>query len=240
MRYEIIRELGNELEKRIGEEISTFDLALAILKDKVSDDTQFTRLAQYIDSEGLWLTARLIQEAKERGIKLDFSKYEGECVGLPHNIPFVIKQGRRSNAGFDKKIEEIKEICFWRGGYGDPSGPVIVNLDGEIATRIELPFGYDRGFYSDNELEHFMRDESAIEDLMPRAEFLSRFKALGVGLWAREYRDDGVLDGTQWELKITYKDGKKRKYRGSNDFPSSFVKACELFGFPVYDDEDDE
>ena len=31
MRYEIIRELGNELEKRIGEEISAFHLAQAIL-----------------------------------------------------------------------------------------------------------------------------------------------------------------------------------------------------------------
>ncbi len=239
MRYEIIEELGSELEKRMGEEISAFDLALATLKNKAVSDAHFTRLKQYIDSEGLWLTSRLIQEARERGIKLDFSKYKDACVGLPHVIPFVIKQGRESNARFDEKSEQIKEICFWRGGYGDPSNPVIINLEGEMATRIEMPYGYNRGLYSNEELELFMRERSEIEDLMTRAEFLSRFKELNVGLWARKYEDNHALDGTQWELKITYNDGKKRTHYGSNDFPRLFDNACELFGFPVYGDDEE-
>ena len=56
-------------------------------------------------------------------------------------------------------------------------------------------------------------------------------------MWAKDYSDPTVLDGTQWELEITYKDGKTRKYEGSNNFPRTFDDLRKLVGDEIFEEQ---
>lgn len=40
--------------------------------------------------------------------------------------------------------------------------------------------------------------------------------------WKEEYIDNTVIDGLEWKLQITYKDGFVKQYIGKNDFPNNF------------------
>lgn len=39
--------------------------------------------------------------------------------------------------------------------------------------------------------------------------------------WKEEYIDNTVIDGAEWKLQITYKDGEIKQYTGKNDFPNN-------------------
>ena len=71
-----------------------------------------------------------------------------------------------------------------------------------------------------------------------KKEFLDEFQKLNIGMWAKNYSDPTILDGTQWNLEITYKDGKTRKYWGSNDFPRTFDSLSKLVGGESFEDEE--
>ena len=225
MYTELIRMLADELEGMIGEEITTDELLMKVYMDKIADE-KLISLAQYIDdTDETWIAFRLVQEAKEIGIKLDFSKYKGTALPLYH-LPFAIKQGRKRNARFDNKIEEIKEIRYWCGGFFDPEDTIKIRFDGEKVLRFKIPFDFK---------------ESSIEELIElgfikcdtletnKKEFLAELQKVNVGMWAKEYSDYGLVeDGTQWKFEITYNDGKTRKYEGSNDFPRTFNALSSL------------
>lgn len=40
--------------------------------------------------------------------------------------------------------------------------------------------------------------------------------------WENKYVKDNIVDGMDWQLQITYKDGNVRHYSGKNAFPSNF------------------
>lgn len=46
--------------------------------------------------------------------------------------------------------------------------------------------------------------------------------------WKEEYIDNTGIDGVEWKLQITYKDGEKRQYTGKNDFPNNFEYLDEI------------
>lgn len=53
--------------------------------------------------------------------------------------------------------------------------------------------------------------------------------------WKRKYADPDILDGTQWNLKVTYSDRKPLNIYGSNAYPphwSKFMKIIEEFTVP--------
>lgn len=40
--------------------------------------------------------------------------------------------------------------------------------------------------------------------------------------WKNKYEDNSIMDGTEWKLQITYKNGEIKEYYGKNDFPNNF------------------
>jgi hypothetical protein len=56
------------------------------------------------------------------------------------------------------------------------------------------------------------RQIAAIRQMMRKADLLK---------WRRNYIDDGVMDGTQWEVEMLIGKRTYRKY-GSNEFPEQF------------------
>lgn len=236
MYTELIRMLADELEGMIGEEITTDELLMKVYMDKIADE-KLISLAQYIDdTDETWIAFRLVQEAKEIGIKLDFSKYKGATIPFYH-IPFAIKQGRKRNAKFDNKTGEIQEIRYWCGSFFDPANSIKIRFDGEKVVRLEIPFMCDES--NANEMIEFgLIKSEALE--MSKKEFLVEFQKLNIGMWAKDYSDPTILDGTQWRFEITYNDGKTRKYEGSNDFPRTFNALSKLVGDESFEEEEGE
>lgn len=56
---------------------------------------------------------------------------------------------------------------------------------------------------------------------------IKELKSINVFNWNSKYVDMDILDGTQWELEIEV-DGGHIKKHGSNMFPDSWNKFCEL------------
>lgn len=81
------------------------------------------------------------------------------------------------------------------------------------------------------------------EDGETKEKFLEELKTIHMCEWRRKYDSTdygvGVLDGTQWEAVLTYRDGRKEKFKGSNAYPFSFDKFCELMGCREEEEEDD-
>lgn len=64
---------------------------------------------------------------------------------------------------------------------------------------------------------------------------------LHLGEWKHYYKPDRfgvcILDGIQWELEIEYKNGKKKSWGGSNDYPYNFEELLSLLGVEnIYED----
>ena len=86
--------------------------------------------------------------------------------------------------------------------------------------------GYERIMLKDNQI--FYINDRFIGNLEPTkivtdnevGEFLKTCDEIKLWSWKKEYFDQGVMDGTQWELKIK-KSGKLRgrNISGSNSYP---------------------
>ena len=40
--------------------------------------------------------------------------------------------------------------------------------------------------------------------------------------WKEKYENQNIIDRTEWNLQINFKDGTKKLYSGKNDFPNNF------------------
>ncbi len=47
--------------------------------------------------------------------------------------------------------------------------------------------------------------------------------------WKKKYDNKYILDGTQWELKVSLTGGRERNYYGSNDYPPYWKELKALF-----------
>ena len=94
----------------------------------------------------------------------------------------------------------------------------------------------DRIIYRDNKVNHELFESNYIlKSTEPSVkdwdQFFDVMDKLKVWSWKKDYNDEGMLDGTQWELIIKIKGKKRRKIYGSNAYPEPkgtfkfFIKA---------------
>lgn len=228
---ELIKILGDTLEEKIGEEISTYDLLTLVYEEKITNKRLLYYAMDFDDLTIIQIHARILQEAKERGIKLVPTK-KCDKIDMIHTIPYIIKHGRKNNARFDNKTPEIKEIEFYFGGWTSPYGPVIIRFDGDKVMHYILHRGCDK-----SSIDEDLVISSKTLDKSKR-EFLESLKNINIGLWAKEYSSiEEIMDGSQWELIITYNNGKTRNFSGSNDYPRNFDDLCRLVEHPDNEEE---
>ena len=82
----------------------------------------------------------------------------------------------------------------------------------------------DRIIYRDNKVNHELFESYYIlKSTEPTAkeweQFFDVMDNLKVWSWKKDYNDEGMLDGTQWELIIKIKEKRGRKIYGSNAYP---------------------
>ena len=96
--------------------------------------------------------------------------------------------------------------------------------------------GYERIIWQNDKLYHycdgiFIDEDFTIPSTKDWEEFWDKVDVLKVWSWKKDYNNDDVLDGTQWELTIKREGRRKRRIFGSNAYPEpkgtfdSFIKA---------------
>ena len=94
----------------------------------------------------------------------------------------------------------------------------------------------DRIIYRDNKVNHeLFESDYILKSTEPSTkeweQFFDVIDNLKVWSWKKDYNDEGMLDGTQWELIIKIKGKRGRKIYGSNAYPepkgtfNSFIEA---------------
>ncbi len=144
-------------------------------------------------------------------------------------------KAEQRETAFDEAVPTIARLIFTIGGYFDGVETRTFTLtDDHLRMDIDLSkLHKPSNFYIEPDY------------LMSKEEFLDGFRELHIGEWRRYYDSFdygwGVLDGTSWNLVIEYIDGRKVEYGGSNAYPYNFDRFCELIGYEVEtEDEEDE
>ena len=101
------------------------------------------------------------------------------------------------------------------GGFLGRSFGVEINVEGSSAKYTVLDYGYE------------LFSEETI-NLTPKKveEFLGLLKKIKIFEWERQYKDPGVIDGTNWSVEIICKD-KKYEFSGNNAYPDTWESFCE-------------
>ena len=121
--------------------------------------------------------------------------------------------------------------------------------------------GYERIIWQDKKLYHQFFEQAYPEDeeVKPNKvlgvttpstkdweEFWQAVDALKVWSWKKDYYDEGVDDGLQWELKIKREGRRRRRIFGSNAYPepkgtfNSFIKALNKLSNSKIEFEEEE
>ena len=99
--------------------------------------------------------------------------------------------------------------------------------------------GYERIIWQNDKFYHHfdgnfvegLEEDFTIPSTKDWEEFWDTVDTLKVWSWKKDYNNDDVLDGTQWELTIKREGRRKRRIFGSNAYPkpkgtfNSFIKA---------------
>lgn len=153
---------------------------------------------------------------------------------------------------FSQSIEHIDTISLLITSFSSPKEPIIIKFVGDMV--VSVPRWYLEEFeYEISKFNEFDISEKERITILSQNEyitvlhttkqvFLRSFDELNIGAWDKTYStlkyDMEILDGTQWELTITYKSGKVAKYGGSNAYPYNFDDLCQLFGIDNSDEEE--
>ena len=74
-------------------------------------------------------------------------------------------------------------------------------------------------------------------------EFWKTIDEIDAWRWGKDYFNQDILDGTQWELVIDRKGKRRRRIFGSNDYPPNFNLLIDainkLAGTDIEHDEED-
>ena len=121
--------------------------------------------------------------------------------------------------------------------------------------------GYERIIWQNNKFQHqffehiFPEDEEVKPNKVLSAttpstkdweEFWNEVDVLKVWSWEKDYYNEGVDDGVQWELKIKRQGRRRRRIFGSNAYPeprgtfNSFIKALKKLSKSKIEFEEEE
>ena len=114
--------------------------------------------------------------------------------------------------------------------------------------------GYERIIWQNDKLYHHcdgnfvegLEEDFTIPSTKDWDEFWDTVDKLKVWSWKKDYNNDDVLDGTQWELTIKREGRRKRRIFGSNAYPepkgtfNSFIKALNKLSKSEIEFEEEE
>ncbi len=119
---------------------------------------------------------------------------------------------------FNDGLTSLKRVDFTVGGFHEGYTDYVIKFNDTDEAVFEI--------------YRFRQKEEGYGTISKRG-CISKLQSLYIGEWKKRYWAD-VLDGTQWELKLTFADNKVKKYYGSNAYPFSYkdlIDAIEEWEF---------
>lgn len=114
-----------------------------------------------------------------------------------------------------KRIKTIKEFEFSIGGcFGD-------------TEKLHIKDGIVKAWRVESLYEQFTHKDVQGKPLKNKTLFINQLNELQVLSLNKEYWKP-VMDGTQWELKITYNGNLKKHVHGSNHYPDNFNELIKI------------
>ena len=135
-------------------------------------------------------------------------------------------------------MESIEILNFYIGGFFGGYERIIWQND-------KLHHQFFEGNFDDDEEPDKVLNETA-PSTTDWEEFWQAIDALKVWSWKKDYYDEGVDDGLQWELKIKRQGRRRRRIFGSNAYPepkgtfNSFIKALNKLSNNKIEFEEEE
>lgn len=204
--YEIF--LKGKDEKQIMTAVRGIKQEIGSLKNIMEDSTYGEEMAIHPSEEvRLWCNRLYLERAKEALVEVG-GTYKPSKAEL-------------KVASFDNSVPNISKVVFEIGGFCNGQEIRTITIDGDnIYMKIE---------HSPKIKEN---DEPSYCDYAySKEEFIEGIKKLHLGEWRRNYYDNDICDGTQWELTIEFADGHKTfKSCGSNEYPYNFYELQVLLG----------
>lgn len=124
-------------------------------------------------------------------------------------------------ASFNERLASMKKVEFKISNFPYPSNARVVSIEGDGLLLCE------GNPYAPKEMKcvHYQCDV---------AEFINALRAFEFGGWRRRYDTYrygvAVMDGTSWELKLTFGDGEASvRFTGDNAYPYNYERLEELF-----------
>lgn len=115
---------------------------------------------------------------------------------------------------FNEKLEGLTKIEFWEGGFCCTCTRYLLEFDQTDKVKCSSCYGWS--------------DDYEFENKVTKTDCIESLQNLYISEWKKRYFAP-VLDGTQWELSLFFKNGRKKCYYGSNAFPFGYEELKELF-----------
>lgn len=146
---------------------------------------------------------------------------------------YVISQAEKEFAKFNASLEELSQVTFTIGGYHQGHNVFTVELMDDL--RVSCSHWDDSWSVT---LVHPVTGHP-----LTKEGFLALLYELHIGEWKSHYSlmkyGYDILDGTQWELVMEYKDGRKQfRSGGSNAYSYNFATWEKIFGIHENSDVD--
>lgn len=117
-------------------------------------------------------------------------------------------------------LDHISKIIFEIGGYFQGSTEYTIEMADDSATM--------------SSINRLLPERNEAKKKIDKNELLYQLLELYIGEWRKDYNPErfgiAVLDGTQWQLKFEFNNGRKPcKFSGSNSYPYNFNKLLDIF-----------
>ncbi len=134
--------------------------------------------------------------------------------------PYKYSKAELKSIKFQNDLEYTSKITFEIGGYFQGFTEYKIEITDDSATMCSI--------------NRLSPERNEAEKKIDKNELLYQLSELYIGEWRKDYNPErfgiAVLDGTQWQLKIEFNNGRKHcEFSGSNSYPYNFNKLLDIF-----------
>jgi len=139
---------------------------------------------------------------------------------------YIPTEQEKKSQSFNDALEDLHTFTFSIGGFPDGHEIRTYTITGDEVTR-DIEYTPPR-----------TEEKSPIH--FPKDDLIEGLQNIHMGEWKRNYIDYGVLDGTQWQITLSFQSDRRTvKFHGSNDYPYNF-DALKEFLDELEDDYNDD
>lgn len=134
--------------------------------------------------------------------------------------PYKYSKAELKSIKFQNDLEYTSKITFEIGGYFQGFTEYTIKMTDDSATM--------------SSINRLSLERNKAEKKIDKNELVYQLSELYIGEWRKYYSPErfgiSVLDGTQWQLKIEFNNGRKPcEFGGSNSYPYNFNKLLDIF-----------